>query len=159
MRHTLAALLLLLASCAVRTGQPLPPFSVQDLDGHTWTAAALRGHPAVIDLWSPACLACVSELPAFKAMAEELGPKGLVVLGLYEHGGTAAGRSIADSAELGFPLAHAGGTLMWKLGGTSVPTTLFVDSSGRVRHVFHGTRSWADLFAQAEALLPSAAQP
>ncbi len=153
MRLGIAAVALSLLACQPRVGQRLPDFAVTASDGSELSAASLRGHVALLDLWSPGCFACVAELPRLQHIQDELGARGVRVVGLYDRGGRKDGRLIGDGMDVSFPLVRIGGGLMHRLGGWEFPTTLLVDADGRVRQVVHGDPGEERLREMALALL------
>ena len=44
-------------------GKPAPDFTLQDLEGRTYTLSELRGQPVVINFWASYCAPCVTEHP------------------------------------------------------------------------------------------------
>lgn len=44
-------------------GKPAPDFTLQDLDGRTYTLSDLRGQPVVLNFWASYCAPCVTEHP------------------------------------------------------------------------------------------------
>jgi thiol-disulfide isomerase/thioredoxin len=51
---------------------PLPPFTLTDLQGKTWTLARLEGKTLLINLWATWCGPCMSEHPEFQKLYDEL---------------------------------------------------------------------------------------
>ncbi len=143
----------LLSACGVRAGERLPSFAVRTASGAEVSAAALRGHATIVDLWSPGCIACVGEFPALQRLQDDLGPRGLRVIALYDRGGARDGRLVGDGAGVRFPIARIGGGLMRRLGGWEFPTTLLVGKDGRVRTVVHGDPGEGRLRAMTLSLL------
>ncbi len=41
-----------------------------------------RGHPVLVNFWATTCPSCVEEIPHLKALYNELGPKGLKIIGV-----------------------------------------------------------------------------
>ncbi len=99
--------------------------------------------------WCPNCHDAAREL---KELQREFGPRGLELVGLaFELTGDAARdaeqvRRYATRHSVRFPLLLAGGADKQAATATlgvldrvkAFPTTLFVDASGRIRHVFTG---------------------
>jgi thiol:disulfide interchange protein DsbD len=55
---------------------------VTRLDGSTLDTAALTGKVVVMNFWATWCVPCIQEIPGFNKLHRELGPKGVVVLGV-----------------------------------------------------------------------------
>jgi thiol-disulfide isomerase/thioredoxin len=63
-----------------RPKNPLPSFSLTDLEGKTWKLAALEGKPVLINVWATWCGPCRSEHPAFQKLYDKLKDSGVAVL-------------------------------------------------------------------------------
>lgn len=59
-------------------------FSLRNLDGQAVTLSQFRGKVVVMSFWATWCVPCQQEMPHLEEMWKELGPKGLVVLGISE---------------------------------------------------------------------------
>lgn len=112
---------------------------------------ALRG-PVVINLWASWCAPCRAELPAFQRLADRAGDR-LHVVGVDTRDRPAAAQSLATDLGLTFPtLADPGEELRVAVNRAALPVTVFVDASGRVRHIHDSAalddRALADLVAR-----------
>jgi peroxiredoxin len=132
-----------LARCEPRglitVGEKLPDCSFRDFDGSTLTLASLAGTPSILNFWASWCSACIKEMPDFDAVARELDGKvrliGFNLLGVDGEIESAA-RSFAKNRGVRYDLAFdPGGSLYAHFSAnTALPTTVFVDASGIVRH-------------------------
>lgn len=109
---------------------------------------ALRG-PVVINLWASWCAPCRAELPAFQRLADRAGGH-LHVVGVDTRDRPAAAQSLATELGLTFPtLTDPGEKLRVAVKRSALPVTMFIDASGRVRHIHDSTalddRALADL--------------
>jgi thiol-disulfide isomerase/thioredoxin len=97
--------------------------------------AGLRG-PAVVNLWASWCPPCRRELPVLQRFAER--ERGRVhVVGVVSNDDRSAAGALAEEFGLTFPhLYDREGRLMRALARPGLPVTVFVDGSGRVRHVY-----------------------
>jgi cytochrome c biogenesis protein CcmG, thiol:disulfide interchange protein DsbE len=117
------------------------------------TLSALRGTAVVINFWAPSCVPCRAEFPVLKAALAAHSGSGLVVLGVWFHGGKfldSPDDVTAFMAQEGadWPtLADPGGTVQGAYDVVVPPTTFFVDRSGVVRAVQLGEMT-ADLLAR-----------
>ncbi len=57
-------------------------FELPDLDGRVWRSAELRGRRLVLNFFRSQCVGCVAERDAVKALAAEVDPERVVVLGV-----------------------------------------------------------------------------
>jgi peroxiredoxin len=63
-------------------GQPLPDFTLRDLDGRTWSRDALRGKTVVLHFFRSKCHGCDAEQQMIRALAADLDPDETVLLGI-----------------------------------------------------------------------------
>lgn len=116
--------------------KPLPDVALPCFTGGAEVSlGAVRG-PAVINLWASWCPPCRKELPAFQRLADRTGGK-LHVIGVDSRDPDRDdARDLADELGLTFPnLFDPGEKLRTGLAAPGLPTTVFVDGQGRVRHL------------------------
>jgi len=61
----------------------LPDFKIPTIDGRSINLSDYRGKVLVIDFWATWCGPCRKETPALVRIANQLGPRGVEVLGLH----------------------------------------------------------------------------
>lgn len=61
----------------------LPDFNIPTIDGRTIRFSDYRGKVLVVDFWATWCPPCQLETPALVRIANQLGPRGVEVLGLH----------------------------------------------------------------------------
>src|SRR5688500_13745945 len=79
---------------AIATG-PLPPgpgiaapaFAGPDLGGNELALSSYRGKVVLLDFWATWCPPCVASMPHLQNLQDELGARGLVVLGVNQEPG------------------------------------------------------------------------
>jgi peroxiredoxin len=59
-----------------------PDFSLRDINGVAHTLSENRGKVVLLNFWATWCGPCQVEMPHLQALSTELGPQGLVVLGV-----------------------------------------------------------------------------
>jgi len=60
-----------------------PDYQIPTIDGRTIRLSDYRGKVLVMDFWATWCPPCRQETPALVRIANELGPRGVEVLGLH----------------------------------------------------------------------------
>ena len=61
----------------------LPDFNIPTIDGRTIRFSDYRGKVLVVDFWATWCPPCQQETPELVRIANQLGPRGVEVLGLH----------------------------------------------------------------------------
>src|ERR1700693_3023712 len=81
------------SSVAAKPDSSIGPFT--NLDGTPLDTTQFAGKVVVLNFWATWCVPCIKELPSFNKLYRELGPKGVVVLGVLslDDGGADAVRS------------------------------------------------------------------
>lgn len=122
---------------AVAVGDLAPDFRFHFSDGTSRQLSDLRGQPVVINFWATWCLPCVEELPAFEQVYQE-AEGTFAILAVNRNELPAALARFAPSVAVSFPLiADPAGAIGDRYTVTSLPTTYFIASDGRIhaRHV------------------------
>ena len=117
-------------------GEPID-FTGTTLEGQTLTASDLRGHPVVVNFWYAGCAPCRKEAPDLEAVYRDVSPLGVSFVGVNVRDGAATAATFNESFGITYPsLTDQDGRV--QLAFTSnvppnaVPSTLVLDSSGRV---------------------------
>ncbi len=134
---------------------PLPPISYQSDSGLTRQVASLYGSPLLINLWSPNCLPCISELKELTARSDQLKSRGLQVLALsarqdqHQSDIDDQAKQILQKLEYPFLAGRAPRATVEQLQQVQqvpfslkmdlrVPTSLLVDAQGRLAAIYRG---------------------
>lgn len=97
--------------------------------------AALAGRPTVLSVWAQWCAPCRDEAPVFQRLHQRAGTR-VRVLGVDYADSPAAALRFAAELGLSYPsVTDQDGVLKAPLRLVGLPRTLFVDATGRVRHV------------------------
>ncbi|MBI3560557.1 MAG: TlpA family protein disulfide reductase [Gammaproteobacteria bacterium] len=62
--------------------QTAPQVSFTLTNGHSVSAASLRGRPVLVTFWSVSCSTCLAEIPDLIELYRQLGPRGLEIIGV-----------------------------------------------------------------------------
>ena len=113
-------------------GQTLPDFTLETMDGGTFTLSEHRGEVTVLNVWATWCGPCVKELPIFEAFAAEHPDVSVLAI----HGPMITEDVSAWLAGTDYSLPFAvdeAGTVTALLGASNVlPHTVVLDRSGAV---------------------------
>lgn len=113
-----------------------PEFAFVSLEGDTIRSADLRGEVVVLNFWATWCLPCRLEMPSLQSLHEDLGTRGVRVLGLSTDVGSEGPiRAFLDERSVSYPVGRASNRERRAFGGIrGIPTTFIIDRSGVVRH-------------------------
>jgi thiol-disulfide isomerase/thioredoxin len=120
--------------------------------GESRNLQALRGKVVLLDFWATWCTPCFEAFPALSEWHQDLGPEGLVVLGITRYYGQAEGFKVDNPNEIDFlkrfkakqrlgydfVVLNDQQTQM-AYGATALPTTVLIDRKGKIRYIEAGT--------------------
>jgi thiol-disulfide isomerase/thioredoxin len=121
---------------SVADRQAMPALSGSTLQGASYTAAH-KGHVTVVNMWGAWCSNCRVEAASLAETYDEYRAKGVQFLGIDTQDDNAAALAYVSQFSVHYPsLQDPDETLSLAIGGIvpvdDVPSTLIVDSSGRV---------------------------
>jgi thiol:disulfide interchange protein DsbD len=101
------------------------------------------GKVVVLDLWATYCVPCIKEIPIFNKLYKELGPKGLLVIGVNMDGAdpdgdTAGVPGFLKAHPMEYPVANGSADLKSKFQIDGYPTTIVFDRTGKLVKKFTG---------------------
>ena len=132
------AFVLSAASAASSLPRPAPNCSLALPQGRS-SIASLSGKVVYVDFWASWCVSCLASFPFMEQMQRELGPKGLQVVGVNLDQKPADAQRFLASHHVSFPIAVGTNESCAKqFGVAAMPSTFFVDRSGRIRAVHSG---------------------
>jgi peroxiredoxin len=146
----LSLLVLIPASCtsenggyrALAAGDLVPAFGAPLLDGDSLHLASLRGQPVLLNIWATWCAPCREEMPLLQELHEQLGPRGLRILGVSvdSRGSEPTIRRFVDEGGYTFTILHDAADAVSREFRTSggVPETFLIDGDGRLVHRWIG---------------------
>lgn len=121
----------------------VPPLSLIDLDGRTWSLQALRGRPVALNFWASWCEPCRAEMPSLDLMALKYEREGLVVLTVNSRDGEQTVRRFLDAVPLSLPvLMDRDGAVAKSWGVNVFPTTLLISRRGSPVGIVRGEVEW-----------------
>lgn len=140
---TLLASALLCSSCVKEqkweSGSQAPQISVLDLRDTTVKLSDFKGKVVVLRFWETGCKACVAEMPALDRFRKKYTDNNLAVLGVNLGGSKELVGEFARKLNISYPLLLDPALIAaTKYSVRAVPTTFFIDRSGKARSVIAG---------------------
>lgn len=128
------------------------------LDGASWSSADAKGKVVVLNVWGSWCAPCAVEAPDLQQVWEQVqrDKKPVQFMGINWRDNPASGRAFAKKHGLTFPSLHDdSGVLILDLQGkaTGAPTTLVLDTQGRIAGVVVGVVRAGTLSALVDTAL------
>ncbi|MCW2502247.1 MAG: alkyl hydroperoxide reductase, partial [Actinomycetia bacterium] len=131
--------------CPAQTGPPLgtptalPHLTLPCMDGGgSYTLDRAPAVPLVVNLWGSWCPPCAKELPVMQRLHER-GAGKVEVLGIVTKDSASSSIAAAKDLRLTFPnVFDPQDTVERALGRISLPITVFVDPTGRVKGIYNG---------------------
>jgi cytochrome c biogenesis protein CcmG, thiol:disulfide interchange protein DsbE len=130
-----------------------PPSVVAD---ESLDLAPLRGRVVYLDFWASWCTPCRESFPFMNRLQNELGPQGLVVIGVNVDRNRADAQEFLRTHPAEFRVVYdPKGELPERFGVRGMPTSVLIDRSGRItlRHEGFFLKDRETLTQQVETLL------
>ncbi len=138
-----------LAACGSSTGASAsgssaaaPSLKGSTLDGGTFDLAAAAGKPTVVNFFASWCGPCNQEAPEVVAFAK--AHPDVRVVGVDTNDKSSDGRAFAEKYGITYAVVQdPGGAMAGDWGVTGIPTTFFIDRSGKVQASIVGASTQA----------------
>ena len=117
--------------------EPLPDFTLTDIDGNVLTPALLRGKVTIVNFWATWCGPCLVEVPQFVAL-QAAHPDELQIIGVSLDESIDEVRLFATEHGINYAVALAPAGFDGLFGGVAgIPTSFVVDPDGHIvnRHL------------------------
>jgi thiol-disulfide isomerase/thioredoxin len=141
-------------------GEQMPDFYAHTLDEPAVPKhfSDYRGRVVLVNVWATYCIPCREEMPSLERLSGQLGPKGLVVLGVSidNPGLEPQIRAFVKQYGLTFTILQEGtGHIEQMLDAFGIPATFVVAKDGMIRRKVIGAQRWdaPDNRAMVERLL------
>ena len=117
---------------APNEGRALPDVDLYNADGDAISTSALYATPLIINFWFSTCEPCRREMPVLQNAHLEWGDR-VEFIGVNPQDNPADAEKFAAKYGIDYPLLlDRDGALVGKVGVSTFPTTLFVDTNGQV---------------------------
>jgi thiol-disulfide isomerase/thioredoxin len=134
------------------TGQAVPTERFSRLEGGFGSFADYRGKPLVVNFFSSTCVPCITEMPDFEAVHQELGDQ-VAFLGVNFQDQVSDATDLVDETGVTYDIARdPSGELARALGMVVMPSTFFVSPEGRIVDMQAGVLSADELRQRIEEL-------
>lgn len=122
---------------AVEIGTAFPSFSGYRFEGEV--PKDLAGKVVIVDFWASWCAPCKASFPTLSAVQTEFGSRGLVVLGVSVDEKQGPFEQFKKRLKPTFStVRETDHRIMSDLSVPTMPTTILVDRTGKVRFVHAG---------------------
>jgi len=123
-------------------------FTLNDLEGNEVKLSNYEGKVVLVNFWATWCPPCRAEIPHFVEMVDEMGDKGLVILGIsLDRGGVPTVEKWLEDNPVNYTMVMGNDQVMQDFqallpqsdrGG--IPFTFIFDKTGEVKHKIVGYR-------------------
>lgn len=141
---------LMLATGGNSSGDHAPDIALPNFEGETVRLSDFEGQPLVVNYWASWCLPCLAELPGFEVVYQR-HRGSLEFLGINLADDPTNALLVAADTGITYPLAiDQDGSSYLAFGGFAMPTTIFINSEGKVLEVYSGDLTAGELEARIE---------
>ena len=128
-------------------------FTLQDIDGKSWSLAEQRGRVMLVNYWATWCPPCRQETPGLVRLANEYQGKGVEVAGISLDENLAAVREFVAEYHISYPILLPSNAANLTTMIESIPVSLLYDRQGRLAKRYVGAVSEAAFKRDVEQLL------
>jgi peroxiredoxin len=135
------------SSALLRSGEPVPEFTLSRLEGGELSLRELRGKVVYVNLWATWCAPCKEEVPALQRLYAELHDEGFEIVAPSIDVRADVGKitQFRDEYGLGYPIVlDPDRSVYLRYGATGVPETYLIDAEGRLAEAYIGPRDFDD---------------
>ncbi len=118
---------------------PAPDFALPAMDGGELRLSELKGQVVMINFWATWCGPCRQEMPLLQQLQVKYEPLGFTLVGINVEPESAGARTWLEKVPVTFPiLFDRQNQVAERFGVQGMPSSVFVDRSGKVRYVHRG---------------------
>jgi peroxiredoxin len=118
----------------LKSGNPLPTFTLNDPAGSPVKLSAYKGKVVLLDFWATWCTGCKVEIPWYVEFQDKYRKDGLAAIGVsMDDDGWKSVKPFLKEHKLNYPVVIANQDLTTRYGGLpSLPMTLLIDRDGKI---------------------------
>jgi len=141
-------------------------FVLVNLDGERVALSDLDGKGVVLNFWATWCPPCRREMPLLESIWQEYRSRNVVIVGIDVGEPPGVVRTFIDSIGVTYPIwtdaspsvqgVDNTNDIFGRFGGIGLPTTVFIDADGIIKHVQLGELNRAILLEKIPELFPQA---
>jgi thiol-disulfide isomerase/thioredoxin len=124
------------AVAVAEVGEPAPDFSVEVIEGGTFTLSEAKGRPVIVNLWASWCPPCRAEIPDISAFAE--ANPDVTIIGVAVEDAEQTAREFAAEIDASYPLALGTPAVEDAYPNLGLPATYIIDENGVVTEIING---------------------
>lgn len=141
MFRLLAGLALILSSHLALAAEPSFDFTLASNKGDNLRLAEQRGDVIMLNFWASWCGPCRKEMPLLDELHSRYEAAGFQVWGVNVDSERADAEKMLGKIPVDFPiLFDSAGDISKKYGIDAMPSSVFIDRDGNVRHIHRGYR-------------------
>ena len=115
------------------TGKPAPAFEVKTLGGATFSLAALKGKPVLLDFWATWCGPCRRSMPVLEQISREFKNSDLVILGVNTGEDREVVEEFLKKTPFEYPAVLSGESgILESYKITAYPTFILIGRDGKI---------------------------
>jgi peroxiredoxin len=128
------------ADTASRKLPDAPDFTLQKMDGQSFTLSDHKGQVVILNIWATWCPPCRKEIPDFIKIQKKLKDKGILFAGVsVDKKGWSAVRPFAKKYDINYPIMVDNGTVSRKYGPfRAIPVTFIINKKGKIAYAGAG---------------------
>ena len=129
----------------INAGDLAPDFKIVSDSGRTFTRQDFGGKLLVLNFWASWCAPCVEEAPSLTAFQRQMGPDGVVVLGVSIDTNEKRYQQFVQRFRVNFATARdPRADISTSYGTFQIPETYLIDRTGKVREKIISNQNWVD---------------
>lgn len=133
-----------LRETVVNAGDSAPDFSITADNGKAVTAREFGGKLLLLNFWATWCPPCIEEIPGLNELSRQLGPSGLVILGVSVDKDEAAYKQFLQRSPLAYLTArNPSQEINLSYGTVQYPESYLIDRNGKVLEKYISVQPWA----------------